>query len=181
MHSIKIYTLIMRSFDWEGLREELHQHFQECMSYVELGQPMDSMQESFQPFLPSFGRGGMPMHNSMCMRNYDGKGSDHENQVSFSNLSHSFIIFLQAMTAKGSEISCRSHGFWWANRNSELGHSLVVQRENPFHDGCFPKAPNIFGIFSHVKVTHAANVWWDYHLPHLDPMKAGDALRWHHM
>ena len=37
MHSMNIYTLIMRSFDWEGLREELHQHFHECMSYVELG------------------------------------------------------------------------------------------------------------------------------------------------
>ena len=39
MHSMRIYNIIMRSFDWEGFKEELHQHFQECMSYVELGQP----------------------------------------------------------------------------------------------------------------------------------------------
>ena len=37
MHSMRIYNIIMRSFDWEGLKEELHHHFQECMSYVELG------------------------------------------------------------------------------------------------------------------------------------------------
>ena len=158
MQSMKIYTLIMRSFDWEGLREELHQHFQECMSYVGLGQPMESMQESFQPFLPSFGRGGMPMHNSMCMRNYDGKESDHAKQVSFFDLSHSFTMFLQAMTPKGSDISCGSHGFWWANIYFELGHSLFVQREIHFHDGCFPKAPKISDIFSYVKMTYAANV-----------------------
>ena len=94
MQSMKIYSLIMRSFDWEGLREELHQHFLECMRYAELGQPMDSMQESFQLVLPSFERRGMPMHNSMFMRKYDGKGSDHAKKVLFSDLSHSFSMFL---------------------------------------------------------------------------------------
>ena len=29
MYSMKIYSLIMKSFDWEGMREDLHQHFQE--------------------------------------------------------------------------------------------------------------------------------------------------------
>ena len=53
MHSMRIYNIIMRSFDWEGLKEELYQHFQEFMSYVELGQPWNSKQESFQPSLPS--------------------------------------------------------------------------------------------------------------------------------
>lgn len=85
---------------------------------MELVQPKNSMQESFQRFLLSFGRGKMPMHNSMCMRDYDGKESDHAKQVSFSDLSHSFSMFLQAMNPRGSEISCRSHGFWWANKNS---------------------------------------------------------------
>ena len=94
MHSMKIYTLIMRSFDWEGLREELHQHFQECMSYVGLGQPMESMQESFQPFLPSFEREEMSMHKSMCVTNLDGKGSDHVEKSLSSNLSYSFTMFL---------------------------------------------------------------------------------------
>ena len=56
-----------------------------------------------------------------------------------------------------------------------------MQREIPFHDGCFPKAPNISDIFSHVKVTYAANVWWECHLPHLDLMQAGYVLHWHHM
>ena len=121
------------------------------------------------------------MHNSMCMRNFDGERSDHVEKTLFFNLSHYFTMFLQDMTPERSERSCGSHDCQWANRNFELGHSLVVQREIPFHDGCFPKAPNISNIFMHVKVTHVANVWWDYHLPHLDPMKAGDALRWHHM
>ena len=29
MYSMKIYTLIMKRFDWEGMREELYHHFQE--------------------------------------------------------------------------------------------------------------------------------------------------------
>ena len=29
MYSMRIYTLIMKIFDWEGMREYLHQHFQE--------------------------------------------------------------------------------------------------------------------------------------------------------
>ena len=66
------------------------------------------------------------MHNSICMEDYDGKGSDHAKQVLFSDLLHSFTMFLQAITPKGSEGSCGSQGFWWANINFELGHSLVV-------------------------------------------------------
>ena len=57
MYSMKIYTLIMKSFDWEGMREDLHQHFQECNIYRGLGQPMDSLQESSQPALPLLERG----------------------------------------------------------------------------------------------------------------------------
>ena len=110
MHSTKIYTLIMRSFYWEGLREELHQHFQECMSYVELGKPRNSMQESFQPSLPSFERGEMSMHNSMCMSNLDGKESVHVKQVYFSICTCSFTNCMQAMTPKRSNVSCKSHG-----------------------------------------------------------------------
>ena len=84
----------MRSFDWEGMREELHQHFQECISYGGLGQLGDSLQESLQPVLPLLERREMLMHNSMCMKNHDGKGSDHANQVLFSDISHSFNKFL---------------------------------------------------------------------------------------
>ena len=94
MHSMKIYTLIMRSFDWEGIREELHQHFQECISYGGLGQQIDSLQESSQRALPLLERGEMLMHNSMCMKDYDGKGSDHAKQVVFSDLLHSFAMIL---------------------------------------------------------------------------------------
>ena len=43
--SMKIYNIIMRRFDWEGLEGELHQHFQECMNHVELGNQHDSMKE----------------------------------------------------------------------------------------------------------------------------------------
>ena len=89
-------------------------------------------------------------------------------------------MFLQDMTPKGSERSYGSHSFLGANGNSELGHSLDVQREIPFHDGCF-KAPKLCNNFSHVKVTHAVEVWWECHLPHLDLMKTRGALRWNHM
>ena len=37
MYSMKIYSLIMKIFYWEGMREELHQHFQECNRYGGLG------------------------------------------------------------------------------------------------------------------------------------------------
>ena len=30
-------------------------------------------------------------------------------------------------------------------------------------------------------MTYAENVWWEGHLPHLDLMQVGDALRWLHM
>ena len=94
MHSMKIYTLIMRSFDLEGMREELHQHFQECIRYGGLGQPMDYLQESSQPSLHLLERRKIFMHNSMCMKDYDGKGFDHDKQVVFSDLLHSFAMFL---------------------------------------------------------------------------------------
>ena len=71
---------------------------------------MDSLQESFQLVLPSFERREIPMDNSMCMEDYDGKGYDQAKQVLFSDLSHSFTMFLQAMTPKWSNISCISHG-----------------------------------------------------------------------
>ena len=85
------------------------------------------------------------------------------------------------MSPKGGERSCGSHIFLRANRNSELGHSLVVQRDIPFHDGCFPKAPNIYDISSYVDMTYAENVWSECHMPHLDLKQARGALHWHHM
>ena len=84
----------MRSFDWEGLKEELHQHFQECMSYVELGQPRDSMQDSFHPSPPSLERGEVSMQNSMCIRDLNGKESDLIEHVYFSDLKNYFTMFM---------------------------------------------------------------------------------------
>ena len=138
-YSMNIYNTIMGCFEWEGFGGELHQHFQECMNYVELGQPYDSMQELFQPSLPSLERGERSMHNSMCMRDIVGEGSDHVKKVSISDFSYSFTMFMQAMTPRRSDVSCKSHGKHWATKISEFGHSLVVQREIFFHDGCFPR------------------------------------------
>ena len=116
---------------------------------------MESLQESSQPPLPLLERKGMLMHNSMCVKDYDGKGFDHDKQVVFSDLLYSFAMFLEVMNPKGSKISCGSHGFLGAKENSEFGHSLDVQREIPFHDGCFPKAPKLCNTFSYVNLTHA--------------------------
>ena len=85
------------------------------------------------------------------------------------------------MTPKRSNVSCKYHGNYWANKTSKLGHSLDVQREIYFHDGCFLKAPNISHTFSHSEMTCAVSKWWGNHLPHLDRMQQGDALRWYHM
>ena len=134
---------------------------------VELGQPMDSMQESFQWFLLSLEKGEKFVHNSMYRRNIDGENSDHVMQASFSDLTHYFTMFLQEMTPKRSVASCKSHGKHWATTISQFGHSLVVQREILFHDGCFPKTPNISHIFSHGEITCAASKWWGNHLPYL--------------
>ena len=84
----------MRSFDWEGLKEELHHHIQESMNYVELGQPGDSMQELFQPSLPSFERGEISMHNSMSRRSIVGEESNHVNHVLFSDCTYSYTMFM---------------------------------------------------------------------------------------
>ena len=103
-------------------------HFQECMNYVELGQPCDSMQKLFQPSLPYFERGERSMHNSMCMRAIVGEESDHVKQVSFSDFTYSFTMFMQAMNPRRIHVSCKSHGKHWATKISEFGHSLEVQR-----------------------------------------------------
>ena len=84
---------------------------------MELGQPKDSMQESFQPFLPSLEKGEKFVHNSMYRRNIDGEKYDHVMQASFFDLTHSFTMFLLAMTPKRSFVSCKSHGKHWATKN----------------------------------------------------------------
>ena len=142
---------------------------------------MDSLQESSQLALPLLERRGMLIHISMCVKDYDGKGFDHDKKVVFSDLLHSFSMFLQDKTPKGSERSHEYHSLLGPNENSEHGHSLDVQREIPFHDGCFPKAPNLCNTFNHVKVTYATRVWWECHLPHQDLMKTRGGLCWHHM
>ena len=162
MQSVNIYTLIMRSFDWEGMKEELHQHYdweelhqhlQECNSYEEMGQPRHPMQKTFQPSLSSLKRGEKPMPNSMCMGDLNGKESDLMEHVYFFDLTHSLTICMQAMAPTRSDITFRSYGIDEANKNSKAGHSLEVKREIIYHDGCFPKAPNEGFTFSHVKVT----------------------------
>ena len=121
------------------------------------------------------------MHNSMCMRNIVGEGYDRVKQDSFSDFPYYFTMFMQAMTPRRSDVSCKSRGKHWATKIYEFGHSLVVYREIFFHDGCFPKAPNISHIFSHGEMTCAAIKWWGNHLPNLDLMQVGDALCWYHM
>lgn len=61
---------------------------------MEFGQPKDSMQETFQPFLPSLEKGEKSMPNSMYRRDIVGEKSDHVMQVSFSNLTHYFTMFM---------------------------------------------------------------------------------------
>ena len=95
------------------------------------------------------------MHNSMFRRNIDGGKSEHVMQALFSNLMYSFTMLLQAMAPKRSVVSYESHGKLW---------------EIPFHDGCFPKAPNISHTFSHGEIASAASKWWGKHLPYLDLM-----------
>ena len=116
------------------------------------------------------------MPNSMSMGGLYGKKFDLVEQVYFSNLAHSLTICMQAMAPTRSNITCKSHGKYGANRNFKAGHSLEVQREIIYHDGCFPKAPNEGFTFSHVKVTLAENMWREYHLSHLDLLKTRCAL-----
>ena len=171
----------MRSFDWEGLKEEIHQHFQEFVNYLEFGRQHDSMKGLFQPYLPSLERGERSMHHSICMRSIVGEESDHVKKVLFFDCTYSFTMFMQAMNLRRSNVSCKSHGKHWAARISEFGHSLDVQREIFYHDGCFTKEPKIYHTFSHSDITWAAIKWWGNHLPYLDLMHVGDALRWYHM
>ena len=100
------------------------------------------------------------MPNSMCVGELNGKESDLMEHVYFSDLTHYLTICMQAMAPKRSDITFISHGIDEANNNSKSGHSLEVKREILFHDACFPKARNLCITFSHVKVTHAAKVWW---------------------
>ena len=116
------------------------------------------------------------MHKSMCMRDLVGKGYDPVKKVLFSDCTCYFTIFMQAMTPKRSNVPCKSHGNYWAIEISEFGHSLDEQREIYFHDGCFPKAPNISHTFSHSEMTWATSKWWGNHLPHLDLMQVGDVV-----
>ena len=118
MYSMKVYTIIMRSFDWEGLKGELHQHFQECMKFVDLGQQHDSMKELFQPSLPSFERGDRSMHHSICIRRTVGEEHAHVRHILFFDCMHSFTMFMQAMAPRRSVISCKPHGQYWEDRKS---------------------------------------------------------------
>ena len=117
-YSMKIYKIIMRRFYWEGFEGELHQHFQEFMNHVELGQQYDSMKELFQPSLPSFERGERSMHHCICIRRIVGEGHTHVNHVLFSDCIHYFTIFMQAMAPRRSNISCKLHGQHWATKIS---------------------------------------------------------------
>ena len=68
------------------------------------------------------------MHNSMCMRDIVGKGPVHVKQVLFSYYRCSFTIFMQAMTPKRRNVSCKSHGNYWAIKILEFFHSMSKGR-----------------------------------------------------
>ena len=131
---MKIYNIIMRSFDWKGLKEELHQHFKECTSYVELGLQHDSVKKLFHPYLPSFERKDRSMRHSNCMRSIVGEKSDHVKHVLVSDCIYSFTMFMQAMAPRRNNTSCKYHGKKWATQIFEYGHSLDEQREILYHD-----------------------------------------------
>ena len=151
------------------------------MNHVELGQQYDSMKDSIQPSLPSFERGDRSMHHSICMRRIGCEEHTHVNHVLFSDCMYSFTVYMQAMTPRRSIVPYKLHGQLWATKISESGHSVGGQREILFHDGGIPKAPNISHTFDHSEMTLAISKWWGNHLPHLDLMQSGDALRSFHM
>ena len=100
-----------------------------------VGVEHESMKESFQPSLPSFERGDISMHHSICMRSIVGEEYDHVKHVLFSYFTYYCTMFMQAMTPRRSDVSCKSHGKYWATKISEFGHPLDVQREICYHDG----------------------------------------------
>ena len=110
------------------------------------------------------------MHHSIDRRRIVGEEHALNTCILYSNFMHSYTLFLQAMTPSRSVISCQSHGKYGATTIAILSHSLGGQREILFHDGCFPKAPNISHTCSHSEMAWAESKWWENHLPHLDLM-----------
>ena len=78
------------------------------------------MHEKFQPSLPSLKREEIPMPNSMCVGDLNGKESDLMEYVYFSYLTHYLTICIQAMAPKRSDITCRFHGIGEANNVRSL-------------------------------------------------------------
>ena len=138
-------------------------------------------EESNQLTLSSFEEENRSMHHSIDGRRIVGEKHDHVTYVLYSDFMYSYTMFLQAMTPRRSVISCEPLGQYWAPKISKLGHSLERKREILQHNGCFPKAPNIYHISSHGDMVWVEIKWWENHLPYLYLMQVGDALRWFHM
>ena len=117
------------------------------------------------------------MHHSIDRRRIVGEEHALSTYVLYFDFMHSYTMFLQAMTPRRSNIFCKPHGKYWVPNFFELGHSLGRIREIFHHDGCFPKAPNISHTYRYGEMVWVVSKWWEKHLPHLDLMRVGDALR----
>ena len=119
-----------------------------------------------QPSLPPLERESSSMHHSINRRRIVGGEHALNTCTLYSDFMHSYTIYLQAMNPRRSVISFQSHGKYGATKIATLGHSLGGQREILFHDGFFPKAPNISHTFNYSEMAWAASKWWKttYHI-----------------
>ena len=111
------------------------------------------------------------MHHSIDRRRIVGEENALSRCILYSNFMHSYTMFLEAVNPRRSVIYFQSHGKYVATTIVLLGHSLGGKREILFHDGCFPKVPNISHTFSYSEMAWAASKWWENHLPHLGLMQ----------
>ena len=94
-YSMKAFNTIMEYYTWEGFEKELYQHFQRCISNVEMGEIHDSMKDLIQSPLSSFGmRGDRSMHHSICMRRNFGEEYACVPNVSFDYYLNSFTMYM---------------------------------------------------------------------------------------
>ena len=141
------------------------------MNHEEMGKIHESRDESIQPPLFPLGkRRDRSMHYSIFRWRNVGKEYAFVSHDSFDYYFYSFTMYMQVIAPKRSVIPYKLHGQIWATNIFEHGHSLIGKREILFHDGCFPKAPNISHTFSHGEMTCEASKWWGNQLPHVDLM-----------
>ena len=114
-----------------------------------MDQQHDSLEELNQPTLPSLEEENRSMHLSLNRRKIIGERHDPVTHVFIYDFMHSYTMFLEVMAPRRSVRSYELLGQHWAPKISEFSHSLKRKREILKHDGCFPKAPNIYHTFSH--------------------------------